>query len=172
MESVTVTRTIDAPVEAVEAEMADLESFMLSAGFDEVSVEGDRMTLVMGFTILRMKLVLDLVESDEHDVVYEQHEGPFEHMRTWYDVEPAGDDDVSGDDSDGASSGGGDDANSGDGDGGDASSGVRTVVSATTEFQLRAPAVGSLLDATVIKRQRRKELNAQFDHLEEQVGTD
>lgn len=169
MESVTVSRTIDAPVEAVEAEMADLESFMLSAGFDEVSVEGDRMTLVMGFTILRMKLVLDLVESDEHDVVYEQHEGPFEFMRTWYDVETAGDGDISGEDSDGASSG--DDASSGD-HADDASSGDRTVVSATTEFQLRAPAVGSLLDATVIKRQRRKELNAQFDHLEEQVATD
>lgn len=166
MESVTVSRTIDAPVEAVEAEMADLEAFMLSAGFDEVSVEGDRMTLVMGFTILRMKLVLDLVESDEHDVVYEQHEGPFEYMRTWYDVEPArgdGDDDFTG--------GGGDadDDDDDDATGGDAD---RTLVSATTEFQLRAPAVGSLLDATVIKRQRRKELDAQFDHLEERVATD
>lgn len=164
MESVTVTRTIDAPVEAVEAEMADLESFMLSAGFDEVSVEGDRMTLVMGFTILRMKLVLDLVASDEHDVVYEQHEGPFEFMRTWYDVEPAGDGDGRGAGSDGAGGGNDEDASGDDRE--------RTVVSATTEFQLRAPAVGSLLDATVIKRQRRKELNAQFDHLEEQVAAD
>lgn len=39
-------------------------------------------------------------------------------------------------------------------------------VSATTDFALQARLIGPLLDATVIKRQRRIELNAQFDHLE------
>lgn len=43
-------------------------------------------------------------------------------------------------------------------------------VRATTEFELDVSLVGDLLDATVIKRQRTKELEAQFDHLEEQVG--
>lgn len=39
-------------------------------------------------------------------------------------------------------------------------------VEATTEFAVQARLVGPLLDATVVSRQRRKELNAQFDHLE------
>ena len=43
--------------------------------------------------------------------------------------------------------------------------GERTVVEAETEFALDAAIVGSFLDATVIKRQRRRELNAQFDYL-------
>lgn len=41
-----------------------------------------------------------------------------------------------------------------------------TTVTATTDFALDASVVGPLLDATVIKRQRRKELEAQFDYLE------
>lgn len=40
-------------------------------------------------------------------------------------------------------------------------------VTATTDFALSAPFVGPILDATVIKRQRRVELNAQFDNLVE-----
>ncbi len=41
-----------------------------------------------------------------------------------------------------------------------------TTVSAETTFALEASFVGPLLDATVIDRQRRKELEAQFDYLE------
>lgn len=41
-----------------------------------------------------------------------------------------------------------------------------TTVSAETTFALEALFVGPLLDATVIDRQRRKELEAQFDYLE------
>jgi hypothetical protein len=41
-----------------------------------------------------------------------------------------------------------------------------TTVSAETTYALDASFVGPLLDATVIDRQRRKELNAQFDSLE------
>ncbi len=37
---------------------------------------------------------------------------------------------------------------------------------ATTDFALDLAVVGSILDATVIKRQRRIELEAQFDYLE------
>ncbi|EMA08042.1 hypothetical protein C438_02947 [Haloferax denitrificans ATCC 35960] len=40
-------------------------------------------------------------------------------------------------------------------------------VTATTEFALDVALIGEFLDSTVISRQRRKELEAQFDHLEE-----
>jgi hypothetical protein len=39
-------------------------------------------------------------------------------------------------------------------------------LTATTDFALDVALVGMILDATVIKRQRRKELTAQFDYLE------
>lgn len=38
-------------------------------------------------------------------------------------------------------------------------------VEATTEFALQARLIGPVLDATVISRQRRRELKAQFDYL-------
>ena len=41
-----------------------------------------------------------------------------------------------------------------------------TRVTATTEFALDVAVVGAVLDATVIKRQRRRELTKQFDWLE------
>ncbi|WP_348609954.1 SRPBCC family protein [Halobaculum rarum] len=41
-----------------------------------------------------------------------------------------------------------------------------TEVRATTEFALDVPLVGEVLDSTVISRQRRSELDAQFDYLE------
>jgi hypothetical protein len=44
-------------------------------------------------------------------------------------------------------------------------------VTARTEFALDVALVGGLMDATVIKRQRRKELNAQFDWLESAVSS-
>ncbi|QZX99374.1 SRPBCC family protein [Halobaculum rubrum] len=47
-----------------------------------------------------------------------------------------------------------------------------TEVRATTEFALDVPLVGEVLDATVISRQRRAELNAQFDYLETVAGTE
>lgn len=39
-------------------------------------------------------------------------------------------------------------------------------VTATTDFELDVAMVGSILDGTIISRQRKKELNAQFDYLE------
>lgn len=38
-------------------------------------------------------------------------------------------------------------------------------VSARTDFALQATLIGPILDATVVSRQRRKELTAQFDYL-------
>lgn len=45
-----------------------------------------------------------------------------------------------------------------------------TGITATTTFAVDVALVGELLDATVIKRQRKKELTAQFDYLEAQVA--
>ncbi|MFC7197038.1 hypothetical protein ACFQL4_24315 [Halosimplex aquaticum] len=45
MQSVTVSRRVDAPPERVRAAMGDLERFMLAAGFTEVTVDGDEMHL-------------------------------------------------------------------------------------------------------------------------------
>lgn len=45
-----------------------------------------------------------------------------------------------------------------------------TEITATTEFAVDVALVGELLDATVIKRQRRKELEAQFDYLEAELA--
>jgi len=45
------------------------------------------------------------------------------------------------------------------------------VVGATTEFALDVDVVGSILDSTIIARQRRKELSAQFDYLEKRAGS-
>lgn len=42
---------------------------------------------------------------------------------------------------------------------------IGTEVSATTEFELDVAAVGMVLDATVVRRQRRAELTRQFDYL-------
>lgn len=47
--------------------------------------------------------------------------------------------------------------------------GAGSEVTAVTEFALDIDFVGDLLDATVIRRQRRRELNAQFDYLENRV---
>ncbi|GAA0204190.1 SRPBCC family protein [Halobaculum roseum] len=44
-----------------------------------------------------------------------------------------------------------------------------TEVEATTEFALDIPLVGGVLDATLIKRQRRTELEAQLDYIEEAI---
>jgi len=47
------------------------------------------------------------------------------------------------------------------------STSTETEILATTQFALDIEIVGEILDSTVIKRQRRKELTAQFDWLEE-----
>jgi ribosome-associated toxin RatA of RatAB toxin-antitoxin module len=42
-------------------------------------------------------------------------------------------------------------------------------VTATTDFAIDVALVGDLMDATIIKRQRRRELEAQFDWFESQL---
>lgn len=137
MESVSVSRTVDADPETVREAMADVQRFMASAGFDEVTVDGDDMTIVNGFGIAAIELDLTLVDRDDAELAYEQEDGIFEAMWTTYEVTAK-------------------------------DSGTR--VTATTEFALDVAVVGAVLDATVIKRQRRKELNTQFDWLERVVA--
>lgn len=136
MERVSVTRRIDAPPAAVEAAVADLESFMLAAGFDDVSVEGGTVDIENAVGLARLSLTVEVVEADAA-LAYEQREGLFSEMRTRYEVAPA--------------------------DGG-------SEVTATTEFELGRGVVGSALDATLVKRQRRSELTRQLEGLSELVA--
>jgi hypothetical protein len=133
MESVSVSRTIDAPEPSVRAAIADVGPFMRAAGFDEVGIEGNEIRLRNVVGLFEIELVLGRVETEDAVLAYEQREGIFESMYTDYTVS-------------------------------EAEAGTR--IEATTDFALDVALVGDLLDATVIRRQRRKELNAQFDHLE------
>jgi len=137
MQSVTVSRTIDAPKSAIRAAMDDVEAFMLAAGFDDVTVDGDEITLRNRVGIATIELTLERVDATDATLAYEQREGIFESMRTVYRLDDA--------------------------DGG-------TRVEATTDFALDVALVGDLLDSTIIRRQRNKELEAQFDYLESAVA--
>lgn len=134
MQSIDVSRVIDAPRDDIEGAMHDLEPFMRAAGFDEVSVEGDQFTIAKAVGLLRISLDLEHFEAEGASLAYRQLDGIFSEMRTWYYLD-------------------------------DVAEGVE--VRARTEFALDAPG-GGLLDATVIKRQRGKELTAQFDYLKEE----
>jgi len=132
MQTVTVTRTVPAPPDAVREAMADHGAFMRAGGFDDVSVSGNVIRLTNRVGILTIELDLEVVE-DEAAFVYEQRDGMFETMRTEFALEVV--------------------------DGG-------TKVTASTDFALDVSVVGDFLDGTVIKRQRRKELEGQLDYLE------
>ncbi|WP_435067166.1 SRPBCC family protein [Haloplanus sp. C73] len=134
MQSVTVSRTIDAPAATIQAAMEDVETFMLAAGFDDVTVEGDVIDIQNRVGIATIELTVEQIDVPEAVFAYEQRDGIFESMRTVYRLDDAGD--------------------------------AGTTVEATTDFALDVALVGDLLDATVIKRQRRKELDAQFDYLD------
>ncbi|WP_436925403.1 SRPBCC family protein [Halosimplex amylolyticum] len=136
MQSVTVSRRVDAPPERVRAAMGDLEELMLAAGFTDVTVDGADMHLENQVGLATVTLDLRVVETDA-DLAYEQADGFFEVMDTEYRVTPVGDE--------------------------------ASEVTATTDFALDVALVGQILDATVIKRQRRHELEQQFDWLEDEV---
>lgn len=132
MQTVTVSRSFDAPADALVEHVQDLEPFMLAAGFDEVDVAGDEVRIANAVGLLTIELDLRVVDEPEYALVYEQTDGIFAEMVTRYAIEGA--------------------------------AGGRTVT-ATTDFELDASLVGPILDATVIKRQRRKELTSQFEYL-------
>lgn len=133
MESVSVSRRIDADPDAIRATMNDAAAFMRAANFDEVTVEDDRISIANAVGFLRIELDLEVVDAPDAAFAYRQVDGIFEEMYTAYDV----------DGEDGAAE-----------------------VTCTTEFEVAARFVGPVLDATVVKRQRRREIEAQFDYLE------
>jgi len=136
MDSVTLSRTIDASPTVVRESMNRLDQFMRASGFDEVHVDGETVRVANEMGIATIELTLELVDRPDADLAYEQRKGIFEEMRTAYTVtsDPTG-----------------------------------SEVVATTEFALDVAIIGDVLDSTVIKRQRRTELTAQFDWLEEMV---
>ena len=136
MQTVSVSRTVPADESAVREVMADLEGFMRAGGFSEAEVDGDEIHLRQNLGLGRIELHLDVVESTDAVLAYEQREGIFNEMRTRYELEAV-------------------------------EAGTR--ITATTDFELGG-VVGSVLDATLVKRKRRSELDRQFDYLEAQVG--
>lgn len=89
MESVTVERSIDAPLEHLRDRMRDLESFTRAGGFDTVEVEGDSIEIANAVGLLRIELTLRVVESTDSVLALEQASGIFDEMRTTYELEPA-----------------------------------------------------------------------------------
>lgn len=126
--------------------MLELEPFTRAAGFDSVEVDGDTIHVANQVGIAEIELELAVLDDPDVDLVYEQREGIFEEMRTTFAVTPA----------DGADAG--DEPPEAD-------------VVATTEFSLDVALIGDFLDATVISRQRRKELHAQLDYLADVAGS-
>lgn len=136
MNSVSLSRSVDRSVRSVRDSMADLEAFTEAAGFDEVVVEGDSVSITNHVGLLELSLDLVVVEDEPETLVLEQTDGIFESMTTRYTV--AGDTDS-------------------------------CEVTAETEFALDVAIVGQVLDATVIRRQRSRELENQLDWLERGV---
>lgn len=137
MQTVSLSRDLDADPESVETLVEDVAAFTEAGGFDEVAVVGDRIRLRNGVGIATMELTLELVDIDDAVLAYRQVEGVFNEMKTCYTVEPT-------------------------------ETGSR--ITGTTSFALDVALVGDLLDATVIKRQRRREIDAQFDWLEAELA--
>ena len=88
MQSVTVTRDVDAPPDVVRERIADVPSFMRAAGFDDVAVDGDRIRIAntVGW-LFEIELTLERVERDDAVLAYEQRDGIFDEMTTAYWVD-------------------------------------------------------------------------------------
>ena len=138
MKRVRVSRTVDADSETLSSAIADVGPFMRAAGFDEVTVDGESVSITNHVGLLTIELDLRLLDDPDAVLAYEQVDGIFEVMETRYELAPDSD--------------------------------ARTTVTATTTFALDVSIVGPLLDGTIIRRQRRRELTAQFDYLESLVG--
>jgi len=130
MQEVTVSRDVAADPETVRDGFADIAAFMDAAGFDEVTAEGDRVTVERAIGLAELELTLEIVDSDDA-LTYEQVEGMFDEMTTTYRLDGA------------------------DGE---------TTITARTQFELGG-VIGAALDATLIKRQRTKELEDQLAYL-------
>jgi hypothetical protein len=138
METVSLSRSFEGDTAVVREAMTEVKPFMEAAGFDEVTVDGDRVTITNHVGLLTIELDLRLIDTDGV-IAYEQVDGIFDSMETRYTLS-----------------------------GGDGT----VTVTATTDFALDVAMVGSILDGTIISRQRRKELSAQFDYLEDVAARD
>lgn len=136
METVTVSRTVDAAPERVRELVADVEPFMIAGGFTDVTVEDGVVHLEnqLGFATMTLTVAL---RDDGAALSFVQQEGMFDEMDARYEVEPDGD---------------------------------RSRVVATTDFELGTTVVGDLLDGTIVRRQRIREIEGQFDYLEDELA--
>lgn len=159
MNTVSVSRSVDVPPAVAVDRLRDIDALMDAAGFDEVYVDGNRVRVVNHVSLATMELTVSVVESDAA-LAYEQVDGIFEEMVTRYEVEgnvtEEGADDT---ERDAGESSAEDDVASDPGTEGG------TTVTATTEFAVGAGPLGDLLDATIVSRQRRRELTAQLAYL-------
>jgi hypothetical protein len=89
MESVSLSRTIEAPQQVVADHVLDVERFMKAAGFDEVRVDGDLVEISNSVGLLSIELTLEVVDTDAL-LAYEQVEGIFETMETRYTLSGSG----------------------------------------------------------------------------------
>ena len=87
MQSVTVSRRVDAPPDRVRELMADLEAFMLGAGFTDVTVSGPEIHLENQVGLATVTLDLRVVEREDAALAYEQADGFFETMTTVYTLD-------------------------------------------------------------------------------------
>lgn len=137
METVSMEQTFEAGPEQIRDLVTDVGPFMRACGFDTVTVDGSTVTIENGVGLATVELELELVDRDGAVLAYEQRDGIFEEMVTWYELR--------------------------------GENGTSTL-SVTTEFALDIALVGMILDATVIRRQRRTELAAQFEFLDDAVS--
>ncbi|WP_255151257.1 SRPBCC family protein [Halorarius halobius] len=86
MQTVTVSREVDAPPAAVREAMADVEAFMRAGGFDEVGVDGDVIELRNAVGLLVIELTLEMVNREGAALAYVQRDGIFSEMETRYTV--------------------------------------------------------------------------------------
>ncbi|WP_440989670.1 SRPBCC family protein [Haloarchaeobius baliensis] len=86
MNTVSLSRSVDGSVESVRSAMADLEAFTAAAGFDDVVVEGDTVTITNHVGFLELSLELVVTTDDPETLVLEQTDGIFESMTTRYTV--------------------------------------------------------------------------------------
>lgn len=132
MESVTVSRVLDAPVDVVRERVTAVGPFMRLAGYDEVTVDGCTFTIRNSVGLATIEIECECVDAD-CALALEQREGIFEAMETRYELEEVED---------------------------------GTKITATTTFSLDLAVFGDILDATVVKRKRRSELETQLSGLE------
>lgn len=137
MASVTRSRFFQHDPTAVERVItADVPAFIRAAGYDSVSVDGERVGIERRLGLATLSLTLRPIQDDDATLAFEQESGVFDEMTMYYAVEPTGE---------------------------------GTQLMAKTEFTLGG-VTGSVLDETVVRRQRTSEIEAQFDYVDRHLG--